>query len=93
MTKIKSEEIRSISHIAKLKISDNNISLITKQIGDILEYATTIPDIKLNKNIISNKNINVFRDNNIEKYDSQKLLEQAPQREDNFFIVPKVINN
>ena len=39
----------------------------------------------------SNKNINHSREDVVVPFDSRKILDQAPDEQDNYFVVPKII--
>ena len=45
-----------------------------------------------NIDIASNKNINRQREDLVVSFDSQRILDQSPQEQDNYFVVPKILD-
>jgi len=64
--------------------------------GEASIVAKAMPDMKSEAwdvKIASNKNVNVFREDVIQRTDCKEILDQAPESQDNFFVVPKIIEN
>ena len=93
MKKITKEEVLKIARLSKIKITDDEVGPILKQLQDVLEYAQRVKEVAADVKEPGNKNINVFREDVVIKSDPKKLLEQAPSQEDDFFIVPKILDN
>jgi len=92
---IKKEEILHIAKLASLKIKDEEIEEYRKNLQDILNFANTINSIDTTKieetNGISS-NINVFREDEVKEFkDVESLMQNAPEKSDNMFVIPKVI--
>lgn len=90
------EELLHIAKLANLTINDNEIDKYLLNLTDILNFANIVNTAKvddLKETIGSNTNYNVFRkDEIIEFNDKEALLENAPDKEQNMFKIPKVIN-
>ena len=97
MTKITKEEVNKVAHLARLELNVNEISNHAEQLEKILGYIKQLEKIDTDKIPCTTRAIevtNVFRkDENINFDDSEDLLNLAPSREDNFFRVPKIIND
>ena len=96
MTKITKEEVKKVAHLARLELNDNEINNHAEQLEKILDYirhleAIDTDDVPCTTRAI--EVINVFRKDQKRNSDcTQELLELSPSREDNYFKVPKIIN-
>lgn len=93
--KIDEKQVRNVAKLSRLALSDEQLSAFTTQLGSILEYIA-----KLNE--LDTSNIeplahclpvhNVFRDDAVKpSIGTQKVLENAPRRDELFFLVPKIL--
>ena len=92
---IKKEEILHIAKLASLKIKDEEIEEYRKNLQDILNFANTINSVDTDKieetNGISD-NVNVFREDEVQEFeDIDALMQNAKDKQDNMFRIPKVI--
>ena len=91
MPHITKEEIRTIAKLSALKLNKSEIESFSKQIEGILAYMDQVNEIKIETQGEKIKNINIFREDQAVKCDSTPILEQAPEKEDNYFVVPKIL--
>lgn len=91
MDKITKDEALKIASFTKLTIKDCEIDLIVKQLQDVLTYAERVQDMAKDLDIPTSKNINRQREDLVVLFDSQKILQQAPDAQDNYFVVPKIL--
>ena len=96
MTKITKEEVKKVAHLARLELNDNEINNHAGQLEKILEYIEQLEKIDTDDVPCTTRAIeviNVFRKDEKKNYDStEELLELGPSREDEYFKVPKIIN-
>lgn len=89
------EELLHIAKLANLTIKEEEIDKYLFNLKDILNFANVVnkaPVQGLKETIGSNTNFNIFRkDEIIEFEDKEALLENAPDKEQNMFKIPKVI--
>lgn len=94
--KVSKEEILHIANLADLNIEDNEIEKYLLNLQDILNFANIVnkaPVGGLDITIGANEAKNVFRKDEIEVFeDREALLQNAPEKEQNMFKIPKVIN-
>lgn len=94
--KIDETQVRKVAKLSRLELSDAEIKEFTGQLSAILEYMD-----KLNK--LDTTNIeplahclpisNVFREDNVkDSLGTEKTLANAPQRDSDFFKVPKILD-
>ena len=92
---ISKEEILHIAKLAKLKLQDDEIPDYIKNLEDILNFANVVneaPIEGLDTAIGAIDKFNVFRKDEIKVFeDNEALLQNAPDKEDNMFKIPKVI--
>jgi len=95
--RISKEEVRKVAKLARLQLSEAQVDEFTGQLGAILEYVE-----KMNQ--LDTENIeplahclpvsNVFRDDEVkESLGTEKTLANAPQRDGEFFKVPKILDD
>ncbi|MFC1842464.1 Asp-tRNA(Asn)/Glu-tRNA(Gln) amidotransferase subunit GatC [Candidatus Dependentiae bacterium] len=93
MIKISKEEVLKIAAMTRVSLHDNEIEPMIKHLEGVLSYAERVEEIAADIEEPSNKNVNVFREDVVVKTDSEKILAQAPEREENYFVVPVIIEN
>ena len=96
MTKINKEEVKKVAHLARLELNEHEISNHAEQLEKILEYIKQLEKIDTHDVPSTTRAIevtNVFRKDEKKNSDcKQELLELSPSREDDYFKVPKIIN-
>ena len=92
---VSKEEILHIAKLANLKLNEEEIPEYIKNLQDILNFANIVNKAPIQGLEISNgamDNSNVFRKDEIKEFeDKEALLQNAPDKQDNMFRVPKVI--
>ena len=93
--KVSKEEILHIAKLANLKLKEEEIPDYITNLQDILNFANIVnkaPIEGLETSIGAIDNFNVFRKDEVKAFEDNKaLLENAPEKEDNMFKIPKVI--
>lgn len=94
--KVSKEEILHIANLAQLTIEENEIENYMLNLQDILNFANIVnnaPVEGLDVTIGANEAKNVFRKDEIKKFDNiEGLLQNAPEQDRNMFKIPKVLN-
>lgn len=93
MTKITKEELLKIARISHIQIHEQEIEPLMKQVESVLTYAQRVKEIAAEIEETSSKEVNVFREDVVVKTDSELILQQAPEREYNYFVVPKILDS
>jgi aspartyl-tRNA(Asn)/glutamyl-tRNA(Gln) amidotransferase subunit C len=94
--KINETQVRKVAKLARLELADSEIEEFTVQLSAILDYME-----KMNE--LDTTNVeplahclpinNVFRDDSIKaSLGTEKTLANAPQRDGEFFKVPKILD-
>ena len=93
--KVSKEEILHIAKLANLKLEDEEVDKYILNLEDILNFANVVnnaPVEGLSESIGVNTNCNVFRKDEVIKFEDNKaLMDNAPEKQNNMFKVPKVI--
>ena len=96
MTKITKEEVKKVAHLARLELNENEINNHAEQLEKIMEYIKQLEKIDTDDVPCTTRAIeviNVFREDAKKNFaNTEELLELAPSREEQFFKVPKIIN-
>ena len=89
------EEILHIAKLADLNIKDEEIDEYAKNLQDILNFVDILNSVdteNVEESIGIANNTNVFRKDEIKVFeDRDSLLQNAPEKEDRMFKIPKVI--
>ena len=93
---ISKEEIIHIAKLASLNLSEEEIERYTKDMQEILEFASFINTVNtdgMNETTGDNQKSNVFRKDEVINFQNRELLLQnAPSQDEGMFRIPKVIN-
>jgi len=96
MTKISKEEVKKVAQLARLELNEGEINNHAEQLEKILEYIKQLEKIDTDDVPCTTRAIeviNVFRKDEKKISDCiEDLLELGPDREDNYFKVPKIIS-
>jgi len=89
------ETVKHVAHLARLKVEAQELEKLSQQLQEILNFIDQLNKVQI-KNI--NPTSHILPINNVLREDKPRdsltvsdVLANAPQKEDNFFIVPKVI--
>ncbi len=93
MAKVTKEEILKIAEMTRVSIEEHEMDSIIEQFNSVLNYAERVVEIAKSVETKNEKNINCTRVDQVIPTDSKEILAQAPQSEDNYFVVPKIIDN
>jgi aspartyl-tRNA(Asn)/glutamyl-tRNA(Gln) amidotransferase subunit C len=96
MAKITQEEIIKLAQMSYIKVADEEIPHLTAEIEAVLEYASGLKQIAAaheHHTIPMPKNKNILRPDKAVKTNPEPLLEQAPEREGDYFVVPIIISS
>ena len=93
--KITEEQVEHVARLARLAISEKEKELFTRQLGEILTYIEKLKELNTSKvdptpHVLPMKNI--FREDEVRpSLPREEILKNAPDRTEDFFRVPKII--
>ena len=87
--------VESTAHLARIELKSQELEKLFPQLQDILDFIDKLKEIDI-KGIAPTSHIlpinNVLREDSLkESLPTEKVLLNAPCKEGNFFVVPKVI--
>jgi len=95
MPEISEEEARHVAALAKLALSDQEIQRVGRELNRILEYFQQLQQLPTDQVPTTSHAIqmeNVYRGDEVtESLDVEDAVSNAPDRADEFFRVPRII--
>ncbi|MDP2037304.1 MAG: Asp-tRNA(Asn)/Glu-tRNA(Gln) amidotransferase subunit GatC [Ignavibacteria bacterium] len=90
------KDVEYIASLSKLKFEENELDNFTHQLNDILAYVEKLNELDTeNVEPLSHpvENKNVFREDELKpSISTEEALKNSPNKTEEFFRVPKVIN-
>lgn len=93
MTKISRDEVLKIAHMSQIALREEEIDVLKTQLEQVLTYAERVTEVATHIEEPSTKQNNVFREDVVVLQDPEPILAQAPEREGNYFVVPKILES
>lgn len=92
---ITKEEVLHVASLARLKFSDEDAQKLGSDMADIIGFADTLNELDT-KDVVPTAHAipmkNAFREDEIApSFDRQEILKNAPDFDEEGFIVPKVV--
>ena len=92
---ISEKEVSHVAHLARLRLSQEELQLFTKQLGAVLEHAKDVEALQLDgvepmSHPLPMENV-TRKDEVHEMLDREEILDQAPAAEDGRFQVPQLL--
>lgn len=94
MTKISRQEVLKLAQMSNIHVHEQEIQPLIEQLQQVLSYAARVQEVAVQASEISVKNVNVFRDDvAAAQQDAERIRSRAPEREGDYFVVPKILEN
>jgi len=93
MTKVSREEVLRVAKISDISLREEEIQPLIDRMEQVLSYAHRVAEVAVDIAEPSTKNINVFRKDLVVPQEPERILAQAPERADDFFVVPMILDN
>ena len=95
MSRISADDVRKVAQLARLNLPDDKIATYTEQLESILGYVSQLEQVDTTGVPETTRAVevtNVTRNDGVDPTPvREELLNQAPQREGDFFRVPKIL--
>ena len=89
------KSLLKLGKLARISISDDKLNNLSKDLNSILEFVDQLKEIKTDQVDPTSNSLNQkleVRDDIVNnKNSTEDVLENAPEKEMDFFVVPKVI--
>ena len=98
--KISQEEIKKIALLSRLEVKEDKMASVEKELSDILTYVAELNELELDELELDDVEVmahavplyNVFREDETKpSLDHDLALSNAPEEEDGYFKVPRVV--
>ena len=93
--KIGQEQVRQMARLSRIKLSEAEVEQFAAQLSDILSYVEQLNELNTDNVEPTTHPLrmsNIFRADQVgESLSKEQALLNAPQREGDFFAVPKVL--
>lgn len=88
------QEMKNLSHLARIEMSDTELASMAHEFEGILEYVAQINNVEIDISNTQHLQANVTRDDKPREvdFDGSTLLSGAPDTQDGFYKVPKILN-
>ncbi|AFY38309.1 aspartyl/glutamyl-tRNA(Asn/Gln) amidotransferase subunit C [[Leptolyngbya] sp. PCC 7376] len=91
------EQVRKVAKLARLDLTPEEEAVLPEQLNGILDYVEQLSELNTDDVAPTTRAIdvsNIFREDTQKTFgDREGLLENAPEREDDFFRVPKIMGD
>jgi len=92
---INKETVKKISKLARISVSDQQASVLEKNLNSILSFVNQLNELNTEKIqlILTNSSQKLIMRDDVVKVSNQKedILKNAPKKNSSYFIVPKVV--
>ena len=89
------KSLLKLGKLARISISDDKLNNLSKDLNSILEFVNQLKEINTDQVDPTSNSLNQkleVRDDKVDtKNSAEDILENAPEKEMDFFVVPKVI--
>ena len=89
------KSLLKLGKLARISISEDKLNNLSKDLNSILEFVDQLKEIKTDQVDPTSNSLNQkleVRDDEVDnKNSTEDVLENAPEKEMDFFVVPKVI--
>lgn len=95
--KISKDDIIKVSELARLEFKEEELEKFTEQLGNILEYIEQLNELDTDNveptSHVLDMSTPLREDKVVEWLSTEEVLKNAPESEDDFFVVPQVIED
>ena len=89
------EQVRHVAHLARLELTPEEETKLTKELGDILSYVEQLGELNTDDVPPTMHALDIpaaLRADEVKPFDGrERILDNAPEREEDFFKVPRLL--
>lgn len=93
MVNFSKEELLRLAEISALQLDKEEVERLQEQLLITIDYTRQLDAFDTADEHEAVKTINVFREDKAIPSNSKALLDQAPQKKDTYFVVPKILES
>ena len=95
MSEVDADTVRRIAHLARIAVADSEVEGLRNELNAMLAFVDQLNEVNVEgvepmisvTPMVMKKRIDAVTDGN----DAEAVLKNAPQSEDSYYLVPKVI--
>ena len=95
--KISKDDVVKVAELARLEFKNDEVERFTEQLGNILEYIEKLNELDTDKVEPTSHVLGIStplrEDKVVKTLTIEEVLQNAPEAEDDFFVVPQVIED
>ncbi|MGB2692209.1 MAG: Asp-tRNA(Asn)/Glu-tRNA(Gln) amidotransferase subunit GatC [Thermodesulfobacteriota bacterium] len=95
--KISKDDVIKVAELARLEVTQEETEIFTDQLGNILEYIEKLNELDTNNVEPTSHVLDIstpLREDKVVNWLTiEEVLQNAPESEDDFFVVPQVIDD
>jgi aspartyl-tRNA(Asn)/glutamyl-tRNA(Gln) amidotransferase subunit C len=95
MSRITADDVRKVGQLARLDLAEDKVTTYTAQLERILDYVAQLEQVDTTGVPPTTRAVEVVNATREDRVEAtvvrEDLLNEAPQREGNFFRVPKIL--
>ena len=92
---IDKNQVKKVAKLSRISLDDSKIDSLSKDLDSIISFVEKLNELDTKKiktlNSITNKTLETRNDIVDDGKIKNEILKNSPKKDDNFFIVPKVI--
>ena len=97
MPELRREDVAHVAKLARLTMSESELDMFTKQLGQVLEHASDMNALDL-EGVVATAHpfglVNVVRDDEVRPcLDHDAVMAMAPDAQDGRFAVPRILGD
>lgn len=86
------EELLKIAELSALKLNEKDTEYFWQQIKQVIDYVNLIQQVEVKTEAAKTCSVNYFREDKAISGESADVLNQAPKKDGNYFVVPKILD-
>jgi aspartyl-tRNA(Asn)/glutamyl-tRNA(Gln) amidotransferase subunit C len=86
-------ELLKVAKLSALNLSESDVDLFTQQLNKVLNFVDQIKEVKVAAVAQPVANKNILRDDIVVPTDSTDVLNLAPEKQECYFVVPKILDD
>ena len=87
------EELLKVAKLSALNLSESEIEIFTNNLNKVLNFIDQIKEVKVCVQAEQIRNKNVLREDEVIPTDSTDILNLAPDKQESYFVVPKILDD
>lgn len=92
MADFSKQELLKVAKLSVLNLSDSEIDSFTNNLSKVLTFIDQIKEVEVSQTALQVKNKNILREDEVIPTDSTDILNLAPEKQENYFVVPKILD-